>query len=110
MTLTNQPESVPLGSTIARRSRQSPEGAADSEAPERVPASVVAPDTSFHALSFAVSGMTCGACAARIERHLNDIDGVSAVVNLATERASVTAPESIGPSRIVDEVASLGYR
>ncbi|MDA8313352.1 MAG: heavy metal translocating P-type ATPase [Actinomycetota bacterium] len=61
------------------------------------------------ALSFALEGMTCGACAARIERHLNRIDGVSAVVNFATERASVTAPASLGAARLMEEVASIGY-
>jgi len=37
-----------------------------------------------------VGGMTCASCAARIERRLNKLDGVAAVVNYATERAYVT--------------------
>ena len=37
-----------------------------------------------------VGGMTCGACARRVERTLNKLDGVSATVNYATEKASVT--------------------
>ncbi|MDE2343484.1 MAG: heavy-metal-associated domain-containing protein, partial [Betaproteobacteria bacterium] len=38
----------------------------------------------------AISGMTCASCAARIEKVLNQLPGVSAHVNLATERAHVT--------------------
>ena len=39
-----------------------------------------------------VGGMTCGSCAARIERRLNRLDGVTATVSYATERAYVTSP------------------
>ena len=42
-----------------------------------------------------IEGMTCASCAARIEKRLNQIDGVTATVNYATEHALVTAPESI---------------
>ena len=34
-----------------------------------------------------ISGMTCGSCAARIQRRLNKLDGVTAAVNYATEHA-----------------------
>src|SRR5205807_1186400 len=40
----------------------------------------------------AIGGMTCASCAARIERKLNRLDGVSAAVNFATETARVTFP------------------
>ena len=40
-------------------------------------------------LELPVSGMTCASCAARVERTLNGLDGVSATVNYATERATV---------------------
>jgi len=36
-----------------------------------------------------ITGMTCASCANRIERRLNRLDGVSASVNYATERATV---------------------
>ncbi len=39
-----------------------------------------------------VGGMTCGSCAARIERRLNRLDGVVATVNYATGRAYITQP------------------
>ena len=58
-----------------------------------------------------IEGMTCGACAARIERGLNRLDGVaSASVNLAAERATVTYdPAVTGPPAFADKVAALGY-
>jgi P-type Cu+ transporter len=59
-------------------------------------------------LQLALDGMTCGACAARIERVLNRIDGVSAQVNYATERAVVVAP-GLDPARLVEAVDAAGY-
>jgi len=60
-------------------------------------------------LSIAIGGMTCGACAARIERRLNDIEGVSASVNYATERARIALAADVPPERLVDEIRSAGY-
>jgi P-type Cu+ transporter len=57
-----------------------------------------------------LTGMTCASCAARIEKTLNELDGVSATVNLATERATVSCEASIPPERLVAAVASAGYR
>ncbi len=68
---------------------------------------VVAPVGSFVELD--VTGMTCASCAARIEKKLNKLDGVSAVVNFATERASVTASEDIPADRLIEAVRSAGY-
>ena len=48
-----------------------------------------------------IGGMTCGACSARIERKLNKLDGVAAVVNYATERASVTLNGSVSVDEVV---------
>jgi Cu+-exporting ATPase len=58
-----------------------------------------------------IEGMTCGACAARIERGLSRLDGVaSASVNLAAERATVTYdPAVTGPPAFAGKVAALGY-
>ena len=47
----------------------------------------------------AIGGMTCASCAARIERKLNRLDGVSAAVNLATETARVTFPATVTARR-----------
>ena len=50
-------------------------------------------------VSIAIGGMTCGACAARIERRLNDLDGIEATVNYASERARVTLPADLSVDR-----------
>ena len=57
-----------------------------------------------------IEGMTCASCANRIERRLNKLDGVSATVNYATERASVAYdPSAASPADLVDAVRSTGY-
>ncbi|GAB19632.1 copper-transporting ATPase CopA [Gordonia effusa NBRC 100432] len=56
-----------------------------------------------------IGGMTCASCANRIERKLNKLDGVSASVNYATEKASVDAPAGYDPALLVDEVEKAGY-
>ncbi|MER7015104.1 heavy metal translocating P-type ATPase [Saccharopolyspora sp. NPDC000359] len=60
-------------------------------------------------VELAISGMTCASCAARIERKLNKLDGVTAAVNYATERAKVTFPDGLDPRRLVDTVEAAGY-
>jgi len=61
-------------------------------------------------ISLSVQGMTCASCAARIEQKLNAIGDVSATVNLATERATVTAPTSVPVERLVETIEQAGYR
>jgi len=57
-----------------------------------------------------ISGMTCAACAARIERRLNRTDGVSATVNYATERARVRFdPQMIDIAAVIAAVERTGY-
>ena len=46
-------------------------------------------------VSLLIGGMTCGACAARIEKRLNQLDGVEARVNYASERATATFPVDV---------------
>jgi Cu+-exporting ATPase len=61
-------------------------------------------------LDLAVGGMTCASCAARIERKLNRVDGVTATVNYATETATVSYdPATVTPSDLVSTVESTGY-
>ena len=56
-----------------------------------------------------IGGMTCAACAARVQARLNKVDGVTASVNLATERAHVTAPAHISSRDLVAVVEAAGY-
>ncbi|MGE5762710.1 MAG: heavy metal translocating P-type ATPase [Mycobacterium leprae] len=61
-------------------------------------------------VDLAIRGMTCASCAARIERKLNRLNGVSAVVNFATEKASVTYdPSQASPEQLVAAVEATGY-
>src|SRR5690606_32588410 len=60
-------------------------------------------------IDLAIEGMTCASCAARIERRLNKLDGVTATVNYATEQAQVTFPEGTEPAELVAEVEAAGY-
>ncbi|QGU28795.1 copper-translocating P-type ATPase [Microbacterium oryzae] len=53
--------------------------------------------------------MTCASCANRIERKLNKLDGVTASVNYATEKARVTVPEGYDPALLIAEVEKTGY-
>ena len=56
-----------------------------------------------------IGGMTCASCAMRIEKKLNRIDGITATVNYATEKAKVTAPEGFDPALLIAEVEKTGY-
>ncbi|CAM3363503.1 cation-translocating P-type ATPase [Kibdelosporangium persicum] len=60
-------------------------------------------------VELAVSGMTCAACAGRIERKLNKMDGVRASVNYATERAIVHLPTGVDTRDVVETVRKAGY-
>jgi len=57
-----------------------------------------------------VEGMTCAACAARIEKNLNKLDGVEASVNLATEKATVRfEPGALDVAALLQRVRDTGY-
>ncbi|MFD5831699.1 heavy metal translocating P-type ATPase, partial [Lentzea sp. NPDC060358] len=60
-------------------------------------------------VELAISGMTCASCARRVERKLNRLDGVSATVNYATEKASVQFPDSLRVDDLVSTVRAAGY-
>ena len=57
-----------------------------------------------------VGGMTCAACAARVERKLNKMVGVTATVNYATERAQVHCTEELDPRDLIEQVHKAGYQ
>jgi P-type Cu+ transporter len=56
-----------------------------------------------------IGGMTCAACAARVQAKLNKVTGVTASVNLSTERAYVTAPAQVSARGLIGVVQTAGY-
>ncbi|HWC22861.1 MAG TPA: heavy metal translocating P-type ATPase, partial [Flexivirga sp.] len=56
-----------------------------------------------------LTGMTCASCANRIERKLNKLDGVTATVNYATEKARVTYADDVTTDDLVATVEAAGY-
>ncbi|MEZ7897426.1 MAG: heavy metal translocating P-type ATPase [Flaviflexus sp.] len=56
-----------------------------------------------------VGGMTCASCANRVERKLNKLDGVSATVNYATEKARVDMPVGYDPVKLIEQIEAAGY-
>ena len=65
--------------------------------------------TATEHVDLTIDGMTCASCAARIEKRLNKLDGVTASVNFATERATVDFPATVAPDDLVAAVESAGY-
>jgi Cu+-exporting ATPase len=61
------------------------------------------------AVELSIGGMTCASCAARIAKKLNKLDGVSATVNFATEKAAVTFPAALTPGDLIAVVEQAGY-
>ncbi|MEV7287469.1 heavy metal translocating P-type ATPase [Streptomyces sp. NPDC093252] len=60
-------------------------------------------------VELAIGGMTCASCAARIEKKLNRMDGVTATVNYATEKAKVSYPDGTDVSDLIATVEATGY-
>lgn len=56
-----------------------------------------------------IGGMTCASCAGRIERKLNNLDGVTATVNFATEKATVDVAGEVTPEQLIDAIETAGY-
>jgi P-type Cu+ transporter len=62
-------------------------------------------------ITLELEGMTCASCVARVERGLNNLEGVHASVNLATEQAAVRYDESsLGVETLLAAVEGAGYR
>ncbi len=58
-----------------------------------------------------ITGMTCASCATRVERKLNKLEGVTASVNYATEKATVEFdPGAVAPEQLVAAVEAAGYQ
>ena len=59
--------------------------------------------------TFAVTGMTCSSCVNSIERALNEIPGVTASVNFASETVHLLAPADFSPDIAIKKIKSAGY-
>ncbi len=71
---------------------------------------VAAPPARSHDLQLQIGGMTCASCALRVEKSLGAVPGVrGASVNLATERASVTADTGVAAEALAAAVRKAGY-
>ena len=70
----------------------------------------VAPTSTEH-VDLTLTGMTCAACAMRIEKKLNRLDGVTATVNYATEKANVSFdPALVDTATMISTIESIGYQ
>ncbi|CAM5265548.1 Copper-translocating P-type ATPase OS=Streptomyces tendae OX=1932 GN=GUR47_28655 PE=3 SV=1 [Streptomyces tendae] len=60
-------------------------------------------------VELAIGGMTCASCAARIEKKLNRLDGVTATVNYATEKARIFHTGDVSVPELIATVEATGY-
>jgi P-type Cu+ transporter len=67
------------------------------------------PGAAYREVELSISGMTCAACAARVQKKLSALEDVTAAVNFATGKASVTAPPSVPVARLIETVERAGY-
>ncbi len=65
--------------------------------------------TASGSVELEIGGMTCASCVTRIEKRLNRLDGVTATVNLATEKAKVSFPATVTVSDLIATVEQVGY-
>lgn len=56
-----------------------------------------------------INGMSCGHCQARVEKALNNLEGVEAKVELKKNRAVVTLKQDISDQTLTDTVVEAGY-
>ena len=66
-------------------------------------------DPSARSIELEIGGMTCAACAMRIEKKLNKLDGVEATVNYATEKARVITDGAVDADELIATVEATGY-
>ncbi|CAM5493775.1 Cadmium-translocating P-type ATPase OS=Streptomyces tendae OX=1932 GN=cadA PE=3 SV=1 [Streptomyces tendae] len=68
-----------------------------------------AADPGLAEVELLIGGMTCASCAARVEKKLNRMDGVTATVNYATEKARVSYPATTEVADLIATVVKTGY-
>ncbi|MGW5063636.1 heavy metal translocating P-type ATPase [Streptomyces sp. NPDC004096] len=78
-----------------------------STATQRTPSDTTPAPT--HEVELSIGGMTCASCAARVEKKLNRMDGVTATVNYAMEKAKVAYTEGVEVSDLITTVVKTGY-
>ena len=66
-------------------------------------------DAGVRHVELTIEGMTCAACAVRIEKKLTKLDDVQASVNYATGTARVTAPTAVPTEELIAAVVRAGY-
>jgi Cu+-exporting ATPase len=66
-------------------------------------------DPSRAEVELLIGGMTCASCAARVEKKLNRMEGVTATVNYATEKAKVAYPRGVAVDDLIATVVKTGY-
>jgi P-type Cu+ transporter len=71
--------------------------------------SMASSSSQTQAFELDIEGMTCTACARRIEKNLNKLDGVSAYVDFTSEKAHITADPSVSKDTLVENVKDSGY-
>ncbi|GAA3058515.1 heavy metal translocating P-type ATPase [Pseudonocardia yunnanensis] len=72
-------------------------------------AAAVAAPAEIRRIELSIGGMTCASCANRVERKLNKLDGVTASVNYATEKARIDYPAGLETAQLVAQVEAAGY-
>jgi Cu+-exporting ATPase len=77
---------------------------------DRMSALTESTESKCDTVELALGGMTCAACAARIEKQLNKLPGVEAAVNFAAERAHVRyAPGEVDVGRLITTIVKTGF-
>ena len=66
------------------------------------------PDGARRSVQLAIGGMTCASCAARIEKKLGKLGGVTSAVNFATGMALVSFPGAVSPGELIAAVEQAG--
>ncbi|MGV9911801.1 heavy metal translocating P-type ATPase [Streptomyces tendae] len=82
---------------------------ADTRTTADTPTAAPAAEPGHAEVELLIGGMTCASCAARVEKKLNRMDGVTATVNYATEKARVSYPATTEVADLIATVVKTGY-